>query len=241
MSSKLNKTEANKRFLSLRELPGNARCAECHAADTTWCVLDYGVLICMQCAGAHRGLGVHISQVRSTNLDTFTKEELEWIESQGNAKSATLYEGALPPTMRRPTGDCPDAVRRMWLRNKYDELNFTAGLDTNALAPHETLSGWVHLREPGLLARWKRRFACVRGGALLCWYGDEETEAEQLKGAVSLADAVLTIDPDDPLVLKLRSPTSATPSKARETHAFTLGTPRLPRTRQRAAPRTAPR
>jgi hypothetical protein len=88
-----------------------------------------------------------ISAVRSTRFDEFTLEELEWIESQGNMQSALLNESALPPTVRRPAaGVCPEAVRRYWMRQKYHERLFT-GQPTDALLPHETLSGWLEVRE----------------------------------------------------------------------------------------------
>ena len=220
-SATASKADVARRFMQLREIsPANSRCAECHAADTSWVVLDYGVLTCVHCAGCHRGLGTHISKVRSSQHDDFTPAELDWIESQGNEKSAQLYEGALPPTMRRPssTSDCPDVVRRTWLRTKYDQLRFTAGLDRHALAPHESLSGWVQLKEgSGLLSSWRRRFVRVRGGALLEWYSgevssasadgtDEETLAMTLlKGTLLLANAALIVDPDEPQHLRIRN------------------------------------
>ena len=205
----LSRAETSKRFIALRERPRNAHCAECRAADTSWVVLDYGVLICVRCAGAHRGLGTHISKVRSTQHDSFTSAELDWIESQGNAKSADLYEGALPPTMRRPEPSaCPDVVRRIWLRLKYDELRFTAGLATSRLAPHESLTGWLQVKEPGtlqVLASWRRRFARVRGGALLLVYADEAEDDESLRAALPLAGADVHVEPNEPLVLRLRT------------------------------------
>jgi hypothetical protein len=66
-SDLLSSTKRDARFASIRRRAGNEKCAECAAHDTSWVVLDYGVLICTNCAGAHRGLGSHISQVRSTS------------------------------------------------------------------------------------------------------------------------------------------------------------------------------
>ena len=73
-----------------------------------------GILICMQCAAAHRALGTHISKVRSTQLDEFSSDEFEWVSSLGNAKSNGLWEAALPLGMRRPARDSPDCIRRIW-------------------------------------------------------------------------------------------------------------------------------
>ncbi len=33
--------------------------------------------MCIRCAGIHRNLGVHISRVKSVNLDSWTPEQIE--------------------------------------------------------------------------------------------------------------------------------------------------------------------
>lgn len=48
----------------LREIPGNDVCAECSAGEPDWASLNLGVLICIECSGVHRNLGVHISKVQ---------------------------------------------------------------------------------------------------------------------------------------------------------------------------------
>ena len=63
--------EENKRHLAalrkLLTLPENRTCADCGGAGAgarpTWASINCGAFICMRCAGIHRGLGVHISQV----------------------------------------------------------------------------------------------------------------------------------------------------------------------------------
>lgn len=48
---------------TLKGIPGNDACAECNAPDPDWASLNLGVLMCIECSGVHRNLGVHISKV----------------------------------------------------------------------------------------------------------------------------------------------------------------------------------
>lgn len=82
--------EENARHLAaleqLMRLPENGTCADCQkagAARPTWASINLGVFICMSCAGIHRGLGVHISKVRSCKLDTWLPEEVAFMRSIG--------------------------------------------------------------------------------------------------------------------------------------------------------------
>jgi Arf-GAP with coiled-coil, ANK repeat and PH domain-containing protein len=48
---------------NLRSIPGNEVCAECSAPEPDWASLNLGILMCIECSGVHRNLGVHISKV----------------------------------------------------------------------------------------------------------------------------------------------------------------------------------
>lgn len=47
----------------LTKVLGNEKCADCGAPEPDWASLNLGVLICIECSGIHRNLGVHISKV----------------------------------------------------------------------------------------------------------------------------------------------------------------------------------
>ena len=47
----------------LRRVCGNDKCADCGAPEPDWASLNLGVLVCIECSGVHRNLGVHISKV----------------------------------------------------------------------------------------------------------------------------------------------------------------------------------
>lgn len=65
-------------------LPGNEACFDCGSPHPTWTSLSHGTLICMKCSGLHRGMGVHISFVRSLDLDTFSEQDVKQLLFGGN-------------------------------------------------------------------------------------------------------------------------------------------------------------
>uniref|UniRef100_A0A2K6RRT8 Small ArfGAP 1 n=1 Tax=Rhinopithecus roxellana TaxID=61622 RepID=A0A2K6RRT8_RHIRO len=83
----------------------NKYCADCEAKGPRWASWNIGVFICIRCAGIHRNLGVHISRVKSVNLDQWTAEQIQCMQDMGNTKARLLYEANLPENFRRPQTD----------------------------------------------------------------------------------------------------------------------------------------
>ncbi|XP_011477702.1 stromal membrane-associated protein 1 [Oryzias latipes] len=129
-AQKLN--EQHQAILSkmLRE-EDNKYCADCEAKGPRWASWNLGVFICIRCAGIHRNLGVHISRVKSVNLDQWTSEQIQSIQDMGNTKARRLYEANLPDSFRRPQTD--QAVE-FFIRDKYEKKKYYSknGLDRSS-------------------------------------------------------------------------------------------------------------
>ncbi|KAI4128873.1 MAG: hypothetical protein LQ338_002502 [Usnochroma carphineum] len=78
--------ETKTKLLALQKLPGNTTCCDCSAPSPQWASPKFGTFICLACAGLHRGLGVHISFVRSITMDAFKGNEILRMEKGGNER-----------------------------------------------------------------------------------------------------------------------------------------------------------
>ncbi|KAG2497058.1 hypothetical protein HYH03_005056 [Edaphochlamys debaryana] len=119
--------ERHKRLLaSILKEEGNKSCADCKTRNPTWASVNLGVFVCLTCSGIHRSLGVHISQVRSCNLDTWLPKQVEFCRIMGNVKGNRYWEARLPKDFRRPPSGNPNPELASFIRAKYVDQAFAA-------------------------------------------------------------------------------------------------------------------
>ena len=126
--------------------PENATCAECGAVQPKWASINLGITLCVQCSGAHRSLGVHLSQVRSLTLDTIKLPALRALLCVGNLGSNVFWEakllaaaspGGKPAKLRpfKPSSSSEMQDRIAFVRAKYQDRAFAPPGSTEADEP----------------------------------------------------------------------------------------------------------
>ena len=77
----------------------------CLCSDPVWADVNFGIFICIDCSGIHRGLGAHISKVKSVQLDQWSDENVGKMSENGNLKAKGVWECRVPPCWKKPTPD----------------------------------------------------------------------------------------------------------------------------------------
>jgi len=139
----------------------NKYCVDCDNKGPRWASWNLGVFLCIRCAGIHRNLGVHISKVKSVNLDSWTPQQVASMQAMGNSQGRAVYEANLPDDYRRPQ---TDSSVESFIRQKYEKKKFLA-TEWVPTKPPDVPVGWEDAGSQDLKkVEFKKLQLPVRGG-----------------------------------------------------------------------------
>ncbi|XP_026681789.1 arfGAP with SH3 domain, ANK repeat and PH domain-containing protein [Diaphorina citri] len=108
----------------LTRLPGNDRCCDCNSTnDATWLCTNFGVVVCIECSGIHRDLGVHISRIQSLTLDNIGTSQLIIARHMSNPGFNEVMEAKLN-IANKPNASSTMEERCEYIRAKYVEKKY---------------------------------------------------------------------------------------------------------------------
>ncbi|GAA5903560.1 stromal membrane-associated family protein [Sporobolomyces salmoneus] len=113
-----SKAETQKHLEILKGMlrrPENKLCADCKRNDPRWASTNLGCFMCIRCSGIHRGMGVHITRIKSVDLDTWTPEQIENVQKWGNKRANLYWEAHL-----KPGHQPPEHKMESFIRSKYE-------------------------------------------------------------------------------------------------------------------------
>lgn len=108
----------------IQAIPGNDRCCDCNSSnDATWLSTNFGIIVCIECSGIHRDLGVHISRIQSLVLDNVGTSQLLLARFMTNQNFNDIMEAKLP-IGNKPTPESTMEERIRFIRAKYVDKRY---------------------------------------------------------------------------------------------------------------------
>uniref|UniRef100_A0A8C2WUE2 Arf-GAP with coiled-coil, ANK repeat and PH domain-containing protein n=1 Tax=Cyclopterus lumpus TaxID=8103 RepID=A0A8C2WUE2_CYCLU len=187
----------------IQSQPGNEQCCDCGQADPRWASINLGILLCIECSGIHRSLGVHCSKVRSLTLDSWEPELLKLMCELGNNVINHIYEGSYQEQgLKKPLPSNSRQEKEAWIKAKYVEKKFLKKLgSTEILINGERKSGrrWSvkKCRRHNSATMVPKTHKLKTSGACRCSDNKKCEVSEDSSGEAELEVEPETSDPED--------------------------------------------
>lgn len=131
----------------------NPVCADCGQAPAEWVSINIGCLLCIECSGIHRSLGVHESKVRSLTLDSWDMGLLVLLRDYlGNDSINASWEHTIPPGWTRPTAQTSREEKTKWITAKYHFHGFAEPMGEDDKSKREVEARFLAAAERGDLS-----------------------------------------------------------------------------------------
>jgi hypothetical protein len=107
----------------IEKLIAGTKCTDCDADGPTWCSINWLCLICIDCSGVHRSLGVQITKIRSLRLDNLEPELTELIDAIGQSRINKVLEECTK-SYEKPKPNALYNEKEVYITNKYKAKKF---------------------------------------------------------------------------------------------------------------------
>ena len=107
----------------IRNIPSNQCCCDCGGTnDVTWLSTNFGVIVCIECSGIHREMGVHISKIQSLTLDRIGTSQLLVSRTMSNDAFNRIMVNTVSKKCLHPKSTMEE--RKEVIRMKYIDKAF---------------------------------------------------------------------------------------------------------------------
>uniref|UniRef100_A0A8C7NTT0 Arf-GAP with coiled-coil, ANK repeat and PH domain-containing protein n=1 Tax=Oncorhynchus mykiss TaxID=8022 RepID=A0A8C7NTT0_ONCMY len=200
-------------------LPGNEYCCDCGQADPHWASINLGILLCIECSGIHRSLGVHCSKVRSLMLDSWEPELLKLMCELGNSVINHIYEGACEAQgLKKPGPSSSRQEKEAWIKSKYVEKKFLKKLG----ATEVLVNGGRKTEHRWSVKKWQRHNSATTVPKTRRKYRQEPGSASPATLSSGTSECEVSEDSSGEAEMEPETETQSDPEDGRELHPGAL-------------------
>jgi Arf-GAP/coiled-coil/ANK repeat/PH domain-containing protein len=185
-------TQQQESLADIVALEGNQICADCAATSPEWASINLGILLCIECSGIHRSLGVQVSKVRSLTLDKWDPESIVAMLALGNSRVNQIYEARYVELARagdvapRPQAKTDRHGKEAFIADKYVNRLFVLKSQKSIEQLNSDL--WGACRDGDFVGI----LTCIAQGANVDWKNGEANGKTAFLDAIENDNADLT-------------------------------------------------